>query len=98
MSDEERIVELTAALADVISRKVAQIKDVTSSTRTLALNALIEATRAGEAGRGFAVVAGEVKQVSENINGITQSLESELNKAVSELSRLAKNVADARQH
>ena len=44
MSDEERIVELTAALADVISRKVAQIKDVTSSTRTLALNALIEAT------------------------------------------------------
>ncbi len=96
MSDEERIVELTAALADVISRKVAQIKDVTSSTRTLALNALIEATRAGEAGRGFAVVAGEVKQVSENINGITQSLESELNKAVGELSRLARNVADSR--
>ena len=93
MSDEDRIVELTAALADVVSRKVAQIKDVTSSTRTLALNALIEATRAGDAGKGFAVVAGEVKQVSENINGITQSLESELNKAVAELSRLAKNMA-----
>jgi len=97
MSDEERIVELTAALADVISRKVSQIKDVTSSTRTLALNALIEATRAGEAGRGFAVVAGEVKQVSENINAITQSLESELNKAVGELSHLARNMLSAKQ-
>jgi methyl-accepting chemotaxis protein len=92
MSDQERIIELTAALAEVVSRKVAQIKEVTGTTRILALNALIEAQRAGEAGKGFAVVAGEVKHVSETINEITQSLEAELGKAVSELSRLANNM------
>ena len=97
MSDEQRIVELTAALADVVSRKVVQIKEVTSSTRTLALNALIEATRAGEFGKGFAVVAGEVKHVSENINTITQSLEADLLKAIGELSRLAQNIAASKQ-
>jgi methyl-accepting chemotaxis protein len=92
LSNEERIVELTSALADVVARGLAQIKDVTGSTRTLALNALIESARAGEAGRGFAVVAGEVKHVSENISAITQNLESELNKAINELSQLAKNM------
>ncbi|HLN23052.1 MAG TPA: methyl-accepting chemotaxis protein [Patescibacteria group bacterium] len=89
MSDQERITELTAELATVLARKVEEIKKVTGTTRILALNALIEAARAGEAGKGFAVVAGEVKHVSETIDGITQSLEAEMNKAVGELTRLA---------
>ena len=97
MSDQERIIELTAALADVASRKVAEIKKVTGTTRILALNALIEAARAGEAGKGFAVVAGEVKHVSETIDAITQSLEAELGEAISELSRLAEVMLAASQ-
>lgn len=89
MSDNQRIIELTTTLSEVLARKVSEIKAVTGTTRILALNALIEATRAGEAGKGFAVVAAEVKQVSETINAITKSLEIELNQVVNELSAIA---------
>ena len=89
MSDNSRIVELTNTLSEVLDRKLSEIKAVTGTTRILALNALIEATRAGEAGKGFAVVAAEVKQVSETINAITKSLEIELNEVVKELTDLS---------
>jgi methyl-accepting chemotaxis protein len=93
LSDNTRIVELTASLSEVLDRKLSEIKAVTGTTRILALNALIEATRAGEAGKGFAVVAAEVKQVSETINAITKSLEIELNEVVTELSTLSASLA-----
>ena len=98
MSDHERISELTTELAALLARKVEEIKKVTGTTRILALNALIEAARAGEAGKGFAVVAGEVKHVSETIDGITQSLEAEMNQAVGELIRLASSMSLAAQN
>lgn len=88
MSDQTRILELMASLADVAATKVAEIKKITGTTRILALNALIEATRAGEAGKGFAVVAGEVKNVSETIDTITRSLEADLGSAIAELQHL----------
>jgi len=87
MSDQDRIIELATALTDVVSRKLEEIKKVTGTTRILALNALIEAARAGEAGKGFAVVAGEVKNVSESIDGITRSLEAEMGQVAEELGR-----------
>lgn len=88
MSDQQTVTELTAELSAVLARKLEEIKKVTGTTRILALNALIEAARAGEAGKGFAVVASEVKHVSETINAITQSLEAEMSKAISELSKV----------
>lgn len=89
MSNQDQMIVLIGRVSDVAKEKVAEIKKVTGTTRILALNALIEATRAGELGKGFAVVAGEVKQVSQVINEITQSLELELNAAIEELREMA---------
>ena len=77
-AEPERIVALSERISSIANQKISQINGVTSETKILALNALIESARAGEAGRGFSVVAQEVKAVSERIMGIAHALSSEL--------------------
>jgi|CXWL01.1.fsa_nt_gi methyl-accepting chemotaxis protein len=57
---------------------VTDIQNITKKANLLALNASIEAARAGEAGRGFSVVANEVKEVSNTIREIAESINSRI--------------------
>ncbi len=97
--DANSTVETLATAADKIGEVVGLINDIAEQTNLLALNATIEAARAGEAGKGFAVVASEVKnlanqtaQATEEIVHQISSMQTATKEAVSAIGGIGESI------
>lgn len=78
VNDAASQVQGLADAADKIGEIVVLIQDIAEQTNLLALNATIEAARAGEAGKGFAVVASEVKTLANDTATATQNISTQI--------------------
>ncbi len=99
-STSAKVDELKGLVSN-IGEVVTAIKSIAEQTNLLALNATIEAARAGEAGKGFAVVADEVKKLAnetarktEEIEGRISEIQQATNASVQAMQEIIRNISD----
>lgn len=92
VSEAAQSVQKLGERSEEINSIITTITAVSEQTNLLALNAAIEAARAGEAGRGFAVVADEVRKLAEEtgqsaqqITGLIQSIQADTKKTIDDM-------------
>jgi hypothetical protein len=70
----ENILDIALQLTDTTRQKISQLDEIMLRTQILAMNARLEAARAGDAGKSFAIVAKEMSVVSGEVNALSASL------------------------
>ncbi|MDX1737810.1 MAG: methyl-accepting chemotaxis protein, partial [Alphaproteobacteria bacterium] len=86
-------VQSLAGAAQRIGDVLGLITDIAEQTNLLALNATIEAARAGEAGKGFAVVASEVKSLAQQTGKATEEISVQINSVQAETQQAVSAIA-----
>ncbi|MCU0316756.1 MAG: methyl-accepting chemotaxis protein [Fimbriimonadaceae bacterium] len=80
-----------------ISQAIHHIRKINQGTKILALNAKIEAARAGDAGRGFAIVAHEVEATSQAVNRVMVEIDEAFSLLDSETQEVLRKVINREQ-
>ncbi|NDB51036.1 MAG: chemotaxis protein [Nitrosopumilaceae archaeon] len=89
----ESVAELSETLSGKVETAINEIERLNSQTHMIAINARIEASRAGEAGKAFSVVAEQMNSLSSKIGNVNQKMRHESHDAIDEMSNLIKTQA-----